>query len=66
MPNIIVSVTAEELFDKGCWIDFCQEYGVSEWAVNEGQLDMITPLMVSYEWARRHGLIREEETEGWN
>ena len=33
-----MKITAAELFKLGLWERFCKETGMSEWAVNEGQL----------------------------
>ena len=36
---LITSVTARELLDARHWGDYCEKYGVWEWAINEGVLD---------------------------
>jgi hypothetical protein len=36
---LITSVTARELLDARHWGDYCEKYGVWEWAINEGIMD---------------------------
>ena len=37
---VLLLITARELFDRGLWTEACRVKGISEYAVNEGQLDM--------------------------
>lgn len=45
--NKKVSYTLQEIMDGGRWEEFCNEYGVSEYAVNEGGGDVSYDLLIS-------------------
>jgi len=49
-------VTIEEILDSGYWIDFCNKYGYSEYAVNEGINENEEIEITEYE-AREWGLL---------
>ena len=36
---MVITVSARELLDAGHWGDYCEKYGVWEWAINEGLMD---------------------------
>ena len=33
-----ITVTVKDIFEKGCWDQFCKLKCISAWAVNEGQV----------------------------
>lgn len=56
-PPIVTDVSARLLFDKGVWIEYCDESGVNSWCVNEGHADMDTRFGVTEEQIRKWNLI---------
>ena len=34
-----VTLTADEIMNKGLWDEFCEMKGINEWAMNEGLMD---------------------------
>ena len=54
--NKKISFTLEEILGQGNdWDDFCEKYGVSEWAVKEGGGHIEKDIFVSD--AKKYGLI---------
>lgn len=56
--EIIVKTTPGELIEKWLWEDACKLLGISEWAVNEGQLNSDEVITLTEEQAKTIGLIR--------
>lgn len=54
---IKVSVTARELLDQGAWLKACELLGISEWAVNEGQMDGDDVVELTIDQAVTLGLV---------
>lgn len=61
MAKVTVQVEAQALLDAGRWQDYCEKYGVNEWAVNEGLMSADEKLSVSLSDAKRWGLLEEEQ-----
>ncbi len=55
-----VSVTAEELIDRGVWDEVCELTGLNPWCVNEGLMDSDEYITLSLEEAQKLGILREE------
>lgn len=53
--NKTISFTLQEIMDGGRWIDFCDKYGVSEYAVSEGGGDVLYDILISD--AKKYNLI---------
>jgi S-adenosylmethionine hydrolase len=45
--NKTISMTLQEVMDSGNWTAFCDKYGVSEYAVNEGGGDVSYDIYLS-------------------
>lgn len=54
--NKSISFSFEEIMDSGSWMQFCEDYGVSSYCVNEGA-DENTKTEISISDAKRYGLI---------
>lgn len=53
-----ITVTAREILDKGVWDEFCEEFGINVWAINEGLMDDSEEFSLSEEQARKWGFLR--------
>ena len=55
-----ISIKLSEVLDR-CddWLKFCEDYGWSEWVVNEGGGDITINL--SFEEAEKYGIIKGRE-----
>lgn len=56
--KITVTVTAQELLDKGRWSDYCDKYGINPYCINEGRMDSTDEVEISYEDAMNWGFIK--------
>ena len=52
-----ISVTYEEIADKGVWVEFCELTGISEWARNEGQIPEGEEFLLTENQARELGFL---------
>ena len=52
-----ISVTYEEIADKGVWVEFCELTGISEWARNEGQIPEGEEFLLTEDQARELGFL---------
>jgi len=52
-----ISVTYEEIADKGVWMEFCELTGISEWARNEGQIPEGEEFLLTENQARELGFV---------
>ena len=50
-----ISVTCEEIADKGVWMEFCKLTGISEWAISEGQIPEGEEFLLTENQARELG-----------
>jgi hypothetical protein len=50
-----IIVTAEEILDKGVWDEFCEEFGINVWAINEGLMDSDEEFVLNEAQAKRYG-----------
>ncbi len=55
-----VSVTAEEIIDRGVWDKVCELKGLNPWCVNEGLMDSDEYITLSLEEAQKIGILKEE------
>ncbi len=53
-----VSVTAEELIDRGVWDEVCELKGLNPWCVNEGLMDSDEYITLSLEEAQKLGILK--------
>lgn len=57
-----ITITAGELIDKGVWDEFCNLFGISVWAVNEGRMSSDEEFTLTLEQARKIGLrVKSDE-----
>lgn len=52
-----ITITVNELMNRGLWLQACRLLGIDEYAVNEGRLHMETTLELTEEQAKELGLI---------
>jgi len=52
-----ITVTAREILDKGVWDEFCEEFGINPWAMNEGLMDSSEEFTLTEEQARKYRFI---------
>jgi hypothetical protein len=55
--KMTVSLTAEEVIDRGLWEEVCDMKGFSVWCVNEGQMDSDEIITFTEEEAKTLRLI---------
>lgn len=55
-----IVVRVEELFNRGVWVEWCSLSGVSEWAVNEGQMSILDEVRLTKSQAVYLGFIKED------
>lgn len=55
-----VRISAGELIERKLWTAVCDETGLSEWAVNEGQMDRNEEITLTREQAVKVGLLRKD------
>ena len=53
--NKAISFTLQEILDSGYWEEFCEKYGINEWAINEGGGDIEKDIFIADE--KRYKLI---------
>jgi hypothetical protein len=53
-----ITTTPAELVAAGCWQQACDLTGISEWAVNEGQMNSDTEITLTEAQASELGLTR--------
>lgn len=51
-----ITLTAEEMLNRGLWDMFCELRGISVWAINEGQVDSKEKFTLTEEESRKLGL----------
>lgn len=51
-----LKITAQEIWDQGCWSEFCDLKGISVYAMNEG-MDENTEFELTPEEAKDIGLV---------
>lgn len=54
-----ITVTVSTLFERGLWLKACDITGISEWAVNEGQMDSNDTVTLSEVQAKELGIIHD-------
>lgn len=54
-----ITVTVEEICDKGLWMEFCRLHGWNEWAINEGRVSSDEEVTLTLEEAKQLGLFPE-------
>lgn len=54
-----IIVTADEILEKGCWEEFCEEFGFNVWAINEGLMDSDEEFTLTKEQAVKYGFLIE-------
>lgn len=54
--NIKIVITAGEILDSGHWDAFCKLRGISEWAMNEGQMSSSEKVTLTLKEALQVGL----------
>ena len=52
-----VTITANDLIDKGIWEEACELLSINVWAVNEGLMDSDHKLSFTQEQADKLGLL---------
>lgn len=52
-----IIVTLGEILDKGYWDDYCEETGLSEWCMNEGQADSDDEVTLTEAQAKKWGFL---------
>lgn len=55
-----VSLTAQEIWDRGIWAEFCDLSGINPWARNEGLIADDAVFTLTEEQAMDLGLIRRQ------
>ncbi len=60
-----IKVTAAEILQSGSWLDFCNERGINEWAINEGLMDREQEFELTVEKAVSYGLIKQPPKNYW-
>lgn len=55
-----IVVTVREILDKGNWFEFCEIFGINEWAVNEGLIEDTEEFELTMEQAQTIGLLPED------
>lgn len=60
-----IKVTAKEILDCGGWMNFCEDFGINEWAINEGLIEKSEEFELTFEQAKKYGLIKEEPKNYW-
>ncbi len=53
-----VSVTADELINRGVWDKVCELKGLNPWCVNEGQMDSDEYITLTIEQAHKLGILK--------
>ena len=55
-------ICASAILDKGVdvWDEFCKDYGLDPWCINEGRVRSDEEFRISYEDALKYRLIRED------
>ena len=52
-----ITVTAQEVLDAGVWDEFCEEFGLNVWAINEGRMDSDEEFSLTEEQAKKLGFL---------
>ena len=52
-----IIATAEEILDTGNWEEFCEDFGINPWAMNEGLMNSDEEFSFTEEEAKKYGLI---------
>ena len=55
--RIKIRVAAGTLLNKGLWTEACQEVGLNEWIINEGQMDRDEEVTLTQRQAKKIGLL---------
>lgn len=54
-----ITVTVNDVFEKGCWDEFCELKGLSVWAANDGQVGPYEEFTLSEAEAKNLGFLRK-------
>lgn len=57
-----IILTASEILDRGAWDTFCEDRGISVWAMNEGQMDSDEEFSFTEAEARKYGFLPSEDS----
>lgn len=55
--NLKITLTVDEIFDRGIWDEVCQMKGFNEWAVKEGLIDSDEPVTFTEKEAKQLGIL---------
>ena len=51
-----IKITAGEIREQGCWLEFCELRGINEYAMNEGTMESTDEFELTLEEARKIGI----------
>lgn len=55
--EITISITAQQLLNRGIWMEACTLLGINEWAVKEGLMDYNHKIEMTESQAKKLGII---------
>lgn len=56
-----IIVTARMILERGCWDEFCDEFGINPWALNEGLMESSEEFTLTEEQARKYGFLKSRD-----